>query len=186
MVSPPDGPVDVTVATRGGRRRRRGIRLHRSATLLPSDCTLRHAIPVTKPARTLDDLHRVLSAKEFAAALREAEYRRLPTGERFRPDGTRSELERSLLSLCRRFRLPQPEVNAYVDRFLVDFLWRADRLVVEVDGWAAHGTRSAFESDRARDARLKSLGYEVLRFTYRQVAGSPGTVAGLIRSLLSR
>ena len=44
-----------------------------------------------------------------------------------------------------------------------------ERLVVEVDGWESHGTRSAFEDDRARDARLKLLGFDVLRFTWRQV-----------------
>jgi very-short-patch-repair endonuclease len=32
-----------------------------------------------------------------------------------------------------------------------------------------HGHRRAFESDRARDARLVAGGYRVLRFTWRQV-----------------
>jgi very-short-patch-repair endonuclease len=32
--------------------------------------------------------------------------------------------------------------------------WPQERLVVEVDGFAYHSSRAAFERDRARDARL--------------------------------
>lgn len=89
-----------------------------------------------------------------------------------------------MLALCRRHRLPRPEVNVKVDRFEVDFLWREQQLVVEVDGWEAHRSRSAFEEDRARDARLAVLGYEVVRFTWRQVTHDGATVAKTIRALL--
>src|SRR5215213_9216710 len=58
---------------------------------------------------------------------------------------------------------PQPEVNVRLAGFELDFLWPANRLVVELDGWDSHRTRSAFEEDRARDARLTLLGYEVVR-----------------------
>jgi very-short-patch-repair endonuclease len=185
-IAPASGVVDVTVPGNGGRAKRRGINLHRSARFQPGQCTLRDAIPVTRPARTLDDLRRVLSAKEFAAALREAEFLRLPIGDRFAPDRTRTELESRLLSLCRRHRLPKPEVNARLERFVVDFLWREQRLIVEADGWESHRTRSAFEADRARDARLKVLGYEVLRFTWRQITSDPRGVARAIRALLDQ
>jgi len=76
-------------------------------------------------------------------------------------------------------------VNVRFDRFVVDFLWRAQRLVAELDGWRSHRTRSAFEEDRARDARLKLLGYDVLRFTWRQVEIDRRGVARTVRSLLS-
>jgi very-short-patch-repair endonuclease len=181
----PSQMIDVTVASSGGRKGHRGIELHRSRTLTPSDCTLRGGIPVTGPARTLADLRRVLSAKEFAAALREAEFLRLPVGDRFTPDRTRSGLESRLLRLCRRHRLPNPAVNAPVGQFVVDFLWREQRLIVEVDGWESHRTRSAFEADRARDARLKLLGYDVLRFTWRQITSDPAAVARTIGALLA-
>jgi very-short-patch-repair endonuclease len=75
-------------------------------------------------------------------------------------------------------------VNARVDRFVVDFLWRRERLIVEVDGWESHGTRSAFEEDRARDARLRLLGFNVLRFTWRQLEEDSPAVARAIRALL--
>jgi hypothetical protein len=86
-------PADVTLSGDGGRARRAGIRLHRSSTLLPSQTTIRNAIPVTKPARTLADLRRTISAREWRAALRQAEYLRLPLDGLFAPDGTRSESE---------------------------------------------------------------------------------------------
>jgi hypothetical protein len=75
--------IEVTVPGYSGRAKRRGINLHRSRTLLPAYCTIRHGIPVTRPARTLEDLRCILSAKEFAAALREAEFLGLPVGDHF-------------------------------------------------------------------------------------------------------
>ena len=180
------GPAEVTVPNGGGRKPRDGIHLHRSLTLSPAHLTRRAGIPVTKPARTLEDLHRTLSREQFAVALRQAEYLRLSLGDRIVPDHTRSELEARFLAICRRHRLPQPEVNVRVDRFLVDFLWLPRRLIVELDGWRSHRTRSAFEQDRARDARLKLLGYDVLRFTWRQLEAEPRQVASAVRALLRR
>jgi very-short-patch-repair endonuclease len=55
----------------------------------------------------------------------------------------------------------------------VDFLWRAERLVVEVDGFAFHSSRSRFESDRLRDAQLVATGIRVLRVTWRQIVETP-------------
>jgi very-short-patch-repair endonuclease len=182
-----DGPpIHVTIPGHRGRKRRRGIRIHRSITLSPADVTRRAGIPVTNPARTITDLRRMLPSKQFARALREAEYLGLPVGTNIEPDRTRSELEASFLALVRRHRLPTPEVNARVDNYVVDFLWPANRLIVEVDGWQSHGTRSAFEQDRVRDACLKVLGYEVLRFTWRRLESDPLNVSKTIRQLLGR
>jgi very-short-patch-repair endonuclease len=182
------GPVtqltEVTVPSSSGRAGRKGILLHRSRTLSPTDVTRRAGIPVTKPARTLADLRRVLSREQFARALREAEYLKLSIGDALKPDRTRTDLEGLFLSLARRHRLPQPEVNVRVDRYHVDFLWGKEGLIVEVDGWASHRTRSAFETDRARDARLSVLGFTVLRFTWRQVEDHPRAVARTVRELL--
>jgi very-short-patch-repair endonuclease len=176
-------PIDVTVSGTSGKRRRQGIALHRSSTLSARDCTRRDEIPVTKPARTLSDLRSVLSKGQFAAALREAEFLRLPIGEWNATDRARTDLEQNFLALCRRHRLPKPSVNVKVDRFEVDFLWPKERLIVEVDGWDSHRSRSAFEENRARDARLAVLGYEVVRFTWRQIESDPRGVAKTIRSL---
>jgi hypothetical protein len=166
--------VHVTVPSTAGIRKRDGIVLHRSTTLIARHCTRRDGIPVTNPARTLSDLRPLLSPAQFAAALREAEFLRLPIDHRIEPDRARSELEQAMLAICRRHRLPPPEVNVNVDRYEVDLLWRDQRLIVEVDGWDSHRSRSAFEEDRARDARLAVLGYEVLRFTWRRMTGRRG------------
>ena len=177
-------PVHVTSPSTAGKRRQHGIVLHRSSTLVAGDCTRREGIPVTKPGRTLADLRSLLSPAQFSAAVREAQFLGLPLGDGFATDGTRTELEDRMLALCRRHRLPRPAVNAKVDRYEVDFLWRSERVIVEVDGWAAHRTRSAFEADRARDARLAVLGYSVIRITWRRVSTDGAAVAKTIRSLL--
>ncbi len=72
------------------------------------------------------------------------------------------------LRLCRRHRLPLPEVNVRMGPFVVDFLWRRQSLIVETDGYRFHRGRQAFEDDRVRDTELRLTGYEVIRFTYRQ------------------
>jgi very-short-patch-repair endonuclease len=142
------------------------------------------------PPRTLGDLRSALSEAEFGTALREAEFLGLPVDGLHDESGmvprTRSELETRFLAVVRRHRLPEPEVNVRIDRYEVDFLWRDQRLIVEADGWESHRTRSAFEADRVRDARLKTLGYEVLRFTWRQIEGDTHGVAAAIGALLGR
>jgi len=111
----------------------------------------------------------------------------LPIGQKkIRYDRTRTALEDSFLNLCRRHCLPVPEVNVSVGRYTVDFLWRARGLVVETDGWRFHRGRTAFEEDRARDVWLKLRGYDVVRFTYRQVMEQSADVAKALRGLLAR
>jgi very-short-patch-repair endonuclease len=139
---------------------------------------------VTTPTRTLSDLRPLLSPAQLSAAIREAEFLRLCLDERIESDRARTDLEQAMLAVCRRHRLPRPEVNVKIERLEVDLLWREQRLVVEVDGWDSHRTRSAFEEDRTRDARLAVLGYEVIRFTWRQLERDPAGVAKTIRSLL--
>jgi very-short-patch-repair endonuclease len=96
---------------------------------------------------------------------------------------TRSELEERMLNLCHRFRLP-PEVNATVEGYEADFVWREQRLIVETDGWAAHGTRTAFERDRRRDADLLAAGWRVLRISYERLEREPEWVAARIAEAL--
>jgi hypothetical protein len=108
-IAPLPSVIEVMIPGDAGRRPRNGIRIHRSLTLLPSQTTRRAGIPVTKPSRTLEDLKRALPSDQFAAALRQAEFLRLPIGEQLGPDHTRSELESRFLALCHRHRLPKPE-----------------------------------------------------------------------------
>ena len=64
-------------------------------------------------------------------------------------------------------------------------MWPERRLVVETDGYAAHRGSEAFEDDHERELVLHRLGYEVRRFTGRQVRESPGAVASIVRDKLS-
>ena len=151
----------VTVPGTTGRRRRKGIVLHRSSTLTPRETTRRWSIPVTTQARTLRDLG-------------------------WGTERTRSDLERLFLRICRQHGLPKPEVNVRIGPYEVDFLWRAERLIVEVDGWKYHSNRRAFEADRARDRELARRGFLVLRFTDRELSRDPNAVATSLRAHLRR
>jgi very-short-patch-repair endonuclease len=97
----------------------------------------------------------------------------------------RSVLEEQFLDLCRRTRLPLPDVNTRIEGFEVDFAWPAQRLIVEVDGYAFHGGPAAFERDRARDAALALAGWRVLRFTWHQITREPERVAAVIRGSMA-
>jgi hypothetical protein len=193
---------------------RAAIDLHRSPTLMALDVTTHEGIPCTTVARTLLDLADVLDRRGVERAVEQAEVLRLFDAKavekvleraggrrgigRLRsvlaeiggPALTASELEERFVALCRAGGLPQPAVNAWIPledgSAKADFLWRADRLVVETDGHAFHGTRHAFERDRGRDQRLLLAGYRVARFTWRQVVGEPDRVAATIRALLGR
>jgi very-short-patch-repair endonuclease len=195
------GPVHVTVARDCGRRP--GIAVHRVAELRPDEVGRLDGIPVTSPARTLIDLAAMGSA-EVEQAWAEAEHRGLvdrgemlarsigrPGAKLLRrvlnagPALTRSEAERKLLQLIRAAALPSPAANARLNGFEVDFLWPGPRLVVEVDGFAFHGNRGAFERDRVRDATLIAAGYAVIRVTWRQLGDRPEAVVARIAAALA-
>jgi very-short-patch-repair endonuclease len=178
------GPVHVTVPDRGSRPKRNGIRIHRSRSLTPEMVTRRRSIPLTSPVRTLADLRGSVSSAEHRRAARQAAVLGLPLADEQDYDGTRSELEHRFLRLCQRHRLPSPEVNVRVGDFVVDFLWRDQRVIVETDGYRFHRGRQAFEDDRARDLALRLQGYQMLRLSYMQVVEEPKATAAALRPLL--
>ncbi|HET7454625.1 MAG TPA: DUF559 domain-containing protein [Solirubrobacterales bacterium] len=90
------------------------------------------------------------------------------------PD-VRSDFETLVLPQLLDMGLPRPSTNAplHVDgeRFLVDFFWEKERVVVETDGRETHETPTAFQDDRRRDQFLVAAGYRVLRITWDQLHG---------------
>jgi len=183
-----------------------GIRVHRRAALLPEECGEHDGVPVTTPARTLLDLAATFPRRTVERALDQAEMLELfdlatlerVVGAHPRRPGTpllasllreytagdaltRSALEDAFLALCDDHGIARPRINAIVCGLEVDFHWPRRRLVVEVDGWAYHRTRRAFERDRERDAVLAAGGIRVLRFTHRQVSREPALVAAALR-----
>ena len=69
-----------------------------------------------------------------------------------------SVLEEQFRELIRASDLPEPETNVLVEGELVDALWRDQRVIVELDGFAFHKSRAQFEADRRRDAKLMVAG----------------------------
>jgi len=166
-------------------------------------------IPVTTVARTLLDLAEIVDRRRLERAFETSERLRLfdlrqiedvCTRARGRrglrpvlallpslapPPETRSELERRFLDFCRDHDLSTPTLNAMVDGFEVDALWRADKVAVELDSFEFHRTRAAFERDRAKDSALTAAGLRVVRLTSRRLDGEPTGVASLLRGLLA-
>jgi very-short-patch-repair endonuclease len=56
--------------------------------------------------------------------------------------------------------------------------------VLEIDGYAFHGHRGAFEANRRRDQVLVAAGYRVIRVTWRQLCEEPLAVAVRIAQAL--
>ena len=61
-----------------------------------------------------------------------------------------------------------------------------DRLIVELDSRLHHTDRASYEKDRARDLQLVTLGYVVVRVTYRQVMETWETVEAAILAITRR
>ncbi len=204
----PSGKLDVTSLRRSASTAK--LRVHRGHTLDLLDDVVRQpdGLPVTSVARTLVDLAAVLTAHELERRCHRAEVLRrldvravqrlvtdvrrpgarslraaLATLTRADPDITRSELEERFLALVTDAGLPRPSVNARIAGHEVDFLWRLECLVDEVDGAAAHNTPTAFEEDRHRDAALQVAGFRVVRFTWRRITQDPDAVVRTLRAL---
>jgi len=186
------------------------LEIHR-ARLAADELTTERGIPVTTAARTILDIAAVLTPQHLERAATEAEIRRLgsPTSladlvARYprRPgtpairrllerrdigrNVTKRELELRFLAFLDAHGLPRPKVNTKVDGREVDGLWLEQRLVVELDGFATHGTRTAFETDRARDRALLVAGHRVVRITWRQLTEEHDAIAMQLRTLLAR
>jgi very-short-patch-repair endonuclease len=203
--------VEITVPS--SRRSRSGIRFH-VAKLQTDEATSFGAIRVTSVPRTLLDLATVLDRRSVERAIDQAEILRL-TDPLSLPDLlarypcrrgaaairailaegevgmtlTRSELEERFLRFLDDRRLPRPELNVPVavrgGHVEVDCLWRRERVIVELDGRAVHGTVRAFERDRARDRALNDAGWRVVRVTWRQLAQEAKALEADITALLS-
>jgi very-short-patch-repair endonuclease len=200
--------IEVTVP----RHRRSTARVEIHHIVMPDDeVQAEDGLRVTTPARTLFDLAAVVTPAQLEAAFNEAQYRRLTSpvsldallarypGRRGtqalrrvldnrRTNGemrTRSELERELIQLVDAENLPRPIINRTTGHGELDARWPEQRVIVECDGFAAHGTRKAFEDDRARDRALVVDGWRVVRLTWRQLTDEPGTIAEQLATLLA-
>ena len=185
--------IDITVPRTSGVRSSSAIVVHRPRRT--PQTTTRDGIPVTTPGQTLADLATALPKRQLEKAVEMAEAARLhvvvpdehPGAKRLAEAEahdltrtTRSTLEDAFLELCDAHGIPRPLVNTVVEGYEVDFCWPEHRLIVETDGFKHHGTRAAFERDRARDAQLTVRGWRVLRFTEPQVRGEARSCADVV------
>lgn len=197
-------PFEVTTPSV---RVRRAIRTHRSSALTPTDVRTQLGIRVTSPARTILDVAPDLDKKALTRMVNEAllsshlrrsalaellsRCPRHPGAKRLTgfveaPTGpTRSDLEDQFVEFTRQFGLPQPEINALVAGYEVDALFRAERLIVELDGFAFHASRAKFERDRERDADMLALNIETVRVTSNRLTAAPVKEADRLFRILS-
>jgi very-short-patch-repair endonuclease len=81
-----------------------------------------------------------------------------------------------LAQQCQAIGLPQPETEVRFHptrKWRADFIWRKEKLIVEVDGGVFVGGRhsrgAGIEKDCEKFAEAMALGYRVMRVTPRHV-----------------
>ncbi len=199
----PTQPNLIHVTTPRDRRSIDGVRVHRA------EITVVHhnGYPVTTVPRTLLDLATTLEFDALRRTLAEADFLNLldPAAIQHElgrgragskplraallahlPELARANegVEVKFLNLCQEAGIPIPEVNVYVGGFKVDCVWRAGRVIVELDSTLAHGQGAAVERDRHRDLVLRRAGFEVRRYTWRQVTRQSEAVLADLRAAL--
>jgi very-short-patch-repair endonuclease len=199
-----DRGVDVTVVGRNPGSHA-GMRLHRPRALAGHDVTKMRGIPLTTVARTICDMAATEPANEVEHAFQEALYREIVTDRQLaavltrephrrgapviralieNPSMTRSERERRLLKLIAQAQLPKPLTNVRLHGYLVDVYWPEHGLVLEFDGWRAHGHRGAFDGDRKRDQVMLANGQRAMRVTDRHLTREPVALVARIAQAL--
>jgi hypothetical protein len=199
-------PPEISLTT--GDRRPRHILTHRCPSLQPRDITHQRGITVTSPARTALDIAPSLSRRQLTRLVNDARlgrYLRLPAladvlernpyhrgTKLLKPfvenpgNPTRSTMEDEFLAFLAKYNLPTPQINVYVHGHEVDAFFPEHNLIVELDGWETHQTRTAFEEDRDRDANNLAHGLSTVRITRDRVTHSPDNEAARLRRILSR
>jgi hypothetical protein len=145
---------------------------------------VRHALATADYQRLLDlDALRAITGcgRPGSANLRNALTRHEPRLAR-----TRSPLERIFVPLCERFRIPAPEINAYVEGIEVDSVWRDHRLVVELDGRDNHSSWAQIQRDRRNELTLRGGSFDVIRYGWEQVEDRPELVGPDLLAQLAR
>lgn len=88
------------------------------------------------------------------------------------PD-VRSDFETLVLPDLIDMGSARPGCNVWLhiegERFLIDFLWEQEKVIVETDGRQTHETPTAFQDDRRRDQFFAAAGYRALRITWDQL-----------------
>lgn len=206
----PCDPIEVTIPEPIGTRRRAGASVSRAA-LTPAEIVLRRGLPTTSALRTVVDLggrdpltEGVVAADQFlharlvtVAELRAyvADHPRAKGIARVRrvvdlaEPKSESPMETRLRMLLIFAGLPRPEVQVSIHdakgRFVgrPDLLYRTQCLAIEYDGG---NHRDRLVDDNRRQNGLVGAGFRLLRFTARDVYGTPDLVALQVRHGLAK
>jgi very-short-patch-repair endonuclease len=198
--------IEVVVPRRVARRRP-GIRVHRSSGLGPEHRRHVDGIPVTDLVSTLVDLASCVIDGPLEKAINEADRLDLIDPEELRAAVeplrrrlglprlrrllgcealTDTGLERRFLAVVRSAGLSEPETQAMVNGYRVDFYWRGIGLVVEADGWRYHRTPGEQATDRRRDQTHAKAGLTTLRFGEAQIRDRPDEVRKTLVAVAGR
>ena len=196
----PNNRKTVVITSKRGRRTPKGIDLRTSRNV---EFITWDGIPVTPLPRALADAARDLDDEQLEAALERAivdHQLHLDSLPKRKPKNlsrlvrdmelgramTDSDLENLFRKLIKQAGLPQPLSNRDVwtgERFYrPDFIWPAQRLIVEIDG-PIH--RSQREADTQRAAHLSALGYTIQRYTRLQLIRHHRAITNAIRPFVS-
>lgn len=199
-------PSDIHVSTPRRCRSCQGIKVHGRR---PLDWQWHNDVAIASIADVLIDYANEAGANDVRYVLAQAEYHGWldldtlkPKLDHGRPGSaalrraiayhepqlarTFSELERRLVRLCERYRLPMPKMNVRREGYRVDAVWDEQKVVVELDGREGHASWARAKSDRRRDLALRAKGYIVLRYTWDQLTHDAGAVARDIATALAR
>jgi very-short-patch-repair endonuclease len=198
--------VEVVVP-RTAVRRRAGIRVHRRVDLGPEHRREISRIPLTDPVSTLVDLASCVVEWRVEQAINAADRLDLVDPQTLRATVpmlpprpgmarlrrllglealTDTGLERKLIGLVQAAGLPQPETQAWVNGYRVDFYWPELGLVVEADGWRYHRTAGEQAVDHRRDQTHTKDGLTTLRFTESQIRYEPRRVTATLSAVAAR
>jgi hypothetical protein len=202
------GTFHLTAPTR--RHSKPDYRVH-YAQLAAQDRGMAGPVPVTSVSRTLLDFAATVSFTRFERVLERSEelglfdlrsiddllarsgghpgHGRLQHAlaiYRHEAAFTRSGLERRFLTLVKEAGLPHPAMNFNVGGYELDAYWERERFAVELDVYATHGSRGAFERDRLRQEDLKLIGVEMTRVTGPRLDREPRKVMERVVALLGQ
>lgn len=207
LLKTPPPQVEVTVVRRCCKSRA-GLKVHRIQAIDRAEIDRHEGVWISTPARAVLEMASSASVDDLAEVINEGQGLRILTPQaleavRRRNRGrrgmarlaqvigdedamtiTRSRAERAFLKLIRDARLPAPQVNQRLGRYEPDFMWREQRLIVELDSYRFHGGPGGFHNDREKDLVYRDAGFDVLRPTRNHVVHQPARVlVAVVRAL---
>ena len=207
-VGPPVQPTITIPWTRGSTPD--GVRVKRTRRWTRGDIVRSGPIHVTSPRRTLLDIAPVLDDPTLEVVIDAAHRRRLINVGPLTPyldaavaskvrgasrlrsivrsrDPNRpieSPAETLLYSVLRRYHVPTPELQVWVDtrnrRRRIDRAYPQQKVAIEVVGYEWHDGRLPFDDDKIRDSELADLGWDRRYITWTLLDENPAEAAWTI------